>query len=135
MRLAIVASRFNEEIVERMVARAQDRARELGVEVAEVVRVPGSYEIPLAVQHVLARNDIDAAVALGAVVHGETEHDDLIARAAAGALLDVALRAAKPVGLGITGPGMTYDQALARIESASRAVDAALAMHRLLRGA
>lgn len=135
MKIAIVASRFNEEVVDRMVARAQDRAKEVGAVIVDVVRVPGTYELPLAVQHVLARDDVDGAVALGAVIRGETDHDDLIARAAASALLEVALRTNKPVGLGITGPGMTYDQALARIDSASRAVDAALAMHRLLHGA
>lgn len=134
MRLAVVASRFNGEVVDKMVERALSRAKEAGAEIAEVVRVPGTFEIPLAVQRVLERSDIDGAVALGAVIEGETDHDQLIANAAAAALLDVALRSGKPVGLGITGPGMTYRQALARIDSAARAVDAAVSMHRLLRG-
>ncbi len=134
MRLAIVASRFNGEVVDKMVERALSRAKEAGAEIADVVRVPGTFEIPLAVQRVLERSDIDGAVALGAVIEGETDHDQLIANAAAAALLDVALRCGKPVGFGITGPGMTYRQALARIDSAARAVDAAVSMHRLLRG-
>jgi 6,7-dimethyl-8-ribityllumazine synthase len=132
MRIALVASRFNEEVVDKMVDRAVSRAKEAGVDVAEIIRVPGTFEIPLAVHRVLARTDIDAAVALGAVIKGETSHDELIANAAAAALLEVSLRTGKPVGLGITGPDMTYRQALARIDSAVRAVDAVVAMHRLL---
>ncbi len=134
MRLAIVASRFNAEVVDRMVDRALARAKELGLEVATVVRVPGAFEIPAAVQPLLRRGDIDGAVALGAVITGETKHDEVIMAAAAHALLDLGLRSGKPIGLGITGPGMTDEQAAARIDAAARAVDAAKAMHDLLRG-
>ncbi len=134
MRLAIVASLFNREIVDAMVQRALERAKEQNLKVTTVVRVPGTYEIPAAVQRLLERSDVDAAVALGAVVKGETKHDDVIMRAAADALLGIGLRTGKPVGLGITGPGMTYLQAKARIDAASRAVDAAKSMHDLLKG-
>ncbi len=133
MRLAIVASRFNAEVVDRMVDRALARAKELGLEVATVVRVPGAFEIPAAVHPLLRRADIDAAVAVGAVITGETKHDEVIMAAAVQALLDIGLRSGKPVGLGITGPGMTDEQAAARIDAAARAVDAAQAMHDLLR--
>ncbi len=134
MRLVIVASNFNREIVDAMVQRALDRAKEQDVKVTTVVRVPGTFEIPAAVQRLLERSDVDAAVALGAVIQGETKHDEVIMQAAANALMDVGLRTGKPVGLGITGPGMTYAQARARIAAASRAVDAAKSMHELLRG-
>lgn len=134
MRLAIVASRFNQEIVDSMVERAVDRARELGLKVTTVVRVPGTFEVPLAVQRLLERSDVDGAVALGAVIKGETKHDEVITQAAAGALIEVSLRTGKPVGLGITGPGMTYKQAKARVDAAARAVDAANSMHDLLHG-
>lgn len=134
MRLAIVASRFNQEIVDSMVERAIDRARELGLKVTTVVRVPGTFEVPLAVQRLLERSDVDGAVALGAVIKGETKHDEVITQAAADALIEVSLRTGKPVGLGITGPGMTYNQAKARIDAAARAVDAANSMHDLLHG-
>lgn len=134
MRLAIVASEFNREVVDLMVDRALTRAKELGLKVPAVVRVPGAFEIPAAVQRLLERDDIDAAVAVGAVIKGETLHDEVIMHAAAQALLDISLRTRKPVGLGITGPGMTDEQALARIDSASRAVDAAKAMHELMHG-
>ncbi len=134
MRLAIVASRFNEEVVDPMVERALERAKDRGLQVSTVVRVPGTFEIPLAVQRLLARSDVDAAVALGAVIQGETKHDEVIMHAAADALMGIGLRTGKPVGLGITGPGMTYKQAKARVDAASRAVDAAKSMHDLLHG-
>ena len=134
MRLAIVASLFNREIVDAMVERALDRAKEQQLKVTTVVRVPGTFEVPLAVQRLLERSDVDGAVALGAVVKGETKHDEVIMRAAADALMAIGLRTGKPVGLGITGPGMTYKQAKARIDAASRAVDAAKSMHDLLHG-
>lgn len=134
MRLAIVASRFNHEVVDPMVERALERAQEQGLQVTTVVRVPGTFEIPIAVQRLLERSDVDAAVALGAVIKGETKHDEVIMQSAADALMEIGLRTGKPVGLGITGPGMTYKQAKARIDAASRAVDAAKSMHDLLRG-
>ncbi|MEK6987943.1 MAG: 6,7-dimethyl-8-ribityllumazine synthase [Candidatus Thermoplasmatota archaeon] len=134
MRLAVVASLFNREVVDRMVERALARAKELDLQVTSVVRVPGTFEIPPAVQQLLRRSDVDGAVALGAVIKGETKHDEVIMAAAAQALMDVGLQTGKPVGLGITGPGMTDEQAMARIEAAARAVDAAKTMHDLLRG-
>ncbi len=134
MRLVIVASLFNREIVDAMVERALARAKEQGVRVTTVVRVPGTFEVPPAVQRLLERSDVDGAVALGAVIKGETKHDEVIMGAAAAALLDIGLRTGKPVGLGITGPGMTYQQAKTRVDAAVRAVDAAKSMHELLHG-
>ncbi len=134
MRLAVVASRFNAEVVDLMVERALARAKELDLKVTTVVRVPGTFEVPQAVQRLLERGDVDGAVALGAVITGETKHDEVILHAAADALMEIGLRTGKPVGLGITGPGMTDEQAMARIDAAARAVDAAKAMHDLLKG-
>lgn len=134
MRIAVVASLFNREVVDPMVEKALARAREHDMKVAAVVRVPGAFEIPLAVQRLLARDDIDGAVAIGAVIKGETLHDEVIMNAASQALMDIVLRTGKPVGLGITGPGMTDDQAIERIGNAARAVDAVVAMDALLHG-
>jgi 6,7-dimethyl-8-ribityllumazine synthase len=133
MRIAIVAAEFHREVTDRMVEKALARAKERGVRVTSVVRVPGTFEIPLAVQRLLERPDVDGAVAIGAVIKGETLHDEALMAVVPRALLDVGLRAGKPVGLGITGPGMTDEQALARVEKGADAVDAALAMHELLR--
>ena len=132
VRLAIVAASFNAEITDRMVDRAVARAKELGAKV-EVVRVPGTFEIPHALERLLSRKDIDAGVAIGAVIKGQTDHDALITHAVARALLDLQMRTGKPIGLGITGPGMSYKVALRRIGNAARAVDAAIAMAGVLR--
>ena len=134
MRLAIVAAEFNREVTDVMVEKALSRAKERGIRVTSVVRVPGTFEIPLAVEKLLERADVDAAVAIGAVIKGETMHDEALMGAVPTALLEVGLRAHKPVALGITGPGMTDAQAIARVGRGADAVDAALAMHELLRG-
>ena len=128
MNIALVVSEFNAPIPDRMLEAARARARKLGADVVAVVRVPGVWEIPLAVKALLAREDVHAAVAIGAVVKGETEHDELIAETVAPALMRLQLEAGKPVGLGITGPGMTWDQAEARVGNAARAVEAAVRM-------
>ena len=128
VRLAIVASAFNADIVDAMVARARRRAAVVGARVTHVVRVPGTFEIPLGLHRVLGRKDVDGAVALGAVLQGETDHDDLIAHAVARKMLDLETEFGKPIGLGITGPGMSRAQAEARVDAADRAVDAAVAM-------
>lgn len=124
MNLVLVASEFNAPLPDRMLAAAQAKAKELGANVVEVLRVPGAWEIPLAVKRALARRDVDAVVAIGAIVRGETHHDALIAAAVADALMDLQLATGKPVGLGITGPGMTWEQAEARVDNAARAVAA-----------
>jgi len=134
MRLAIVAAEFNREVTDIMVEKAIARAETRGIRVTSVVRVPGTFEIPLAVQRILARADVDAAVAIGAVIQGETHHDDALMAAVPSALLEVGLHAGKPIGFGITGPGMTDEQALARVDKGADAVDAALSMYELLRG-
>ena len=125
MRIVIVAGEFNPPLPDRMVAAAMRKAKELGV-TTEVVRVSGAWEIPLAVKAALARRDVAAAVAIAAIVRGETKHDELIAVAVADALMDLQLATGKPIGLGITGPGMTWKQAEARVDNAARALAAAV---------
>src|SRR5256885_15403459 len=106
MRLAIVAAEFHREVTDRMVEKALARAKERGVRVTSVVRVPGTFEIPLAVQRLLERPDVDGAVAIGAVIKGETLHDEALMAGGPGGPLDVGLRGGQPGGLGVTGPGV-----------------------------
>ncbi|HKZ90125.1 MAG TPA: 6,7-dimethyl-8-ribityllumazine synthase [Thermoplasmata archaeon] len=134
MRLAIVAAQFNAEVTDRMVESALEQAKDRNVRVSTVVRVPGAFEIPLAVQALLRRDDVDAVVAIGAVIKGETLHDEAIMAAVCPALLELGLRESKPVGLGITGPGVTDEQAIERIRNAARAVDSVVAMYELMKG-
>jgi len=134
MRLVVVAAEFNREVTDVMVERALSRAKERGVRVTSVVRVPGTFEIPWAVSRLLDRADVDGAIALGAVIKGETLHDEALMAAVPKALIDIGVRTGKPIGFGITGPGMTDEQAMARVDKGADAVDAAMAMHELLRG-
>jgi len=89
---------------------------------------------PIAKVAACEKADVDAAVAIGAVIKGETLHDEALMAAVPKALLDIERATHKPVGLGITGPGMTDEQAMARVGKGAEAVDVALAMHELLRG-
>src|SRR5882762_3636822 len=90
----------------------------LGAVGARHVDHAGDFDIPLAVKKLLRRKDIDGVVMIGSVIKGDTNHDELIAAATAGAAVDLALEFDKPVGLGVTGPGMDRMQALDRIDNA-----------------
>lgn len=110
-----------------MLEFARRHAEFLGAEVAVEVLVPGVFELPLAARKLAERKDIDAVVALGAVIEGETQHDEVVMQHAARKLIDLAVQYGKPVALGISGPGMTRVQALERVnEYARRAVEAAV---------
>ncbi len=126
MNIAIVVSDFNEEITSRMLQVARERASLLGLGVVHVSHVPGAYDMPLVVDHLLRNPGIDAVATLGAIIRGQTKHDEAIAQAVSRALSDLSLKHQKPVSLGITGPGMTERQAYARIRPvAERSVEAA----------
>jgi 6,7-dimethyl-8-ribityllumazine synthase len=132
--LAIVVSEFNNEITGMMLQKAQEHAARLGAKVRYVFHVPGAFDMPLAVERLLKKRNVDAVVTLGAVIKGDTRHDDIVAENAARLISDLSLKHGKPVALGITGPGMTEEQAVARQEEVPvRAVDAAVNMAARLR--
>ncbi|MEM3851918.1 MAG: 6,7-dimethyl-8-ribityllumazine synthase [Methanomassiliicoccales archaeon] len=134
VRLAIVCAKFNGEITDKMLTSALDRAKKAGAEVVSVVRVPGAFDIPLFADTLASRQDVDAVVALGAIVTGETAHDEVIAHQLAHSLSGISLHFHKPVTLGVSGPKMSWEQATVRAsEYAERAVDAALEMVSILR--
>lgn len=129
IRLAIVVSEFHRDITYLMEQKAVEHAQFLGCEVVRVVRVPGTFEVPLAVKKILERGDVDAVVCIGAVIKGETKHDEVVAHHAARKIMDLSLEYGRPVTLGIIGPGATRLQAQERIEEyARRAVEAAVKM-------
>jgi 6,7-dimethyl-8-ribityllumazine synthase len=132
IRIGIVGSEFNYDIVMEMISLAREHAEFLGATVTNVVKVPGVYDMPLAVKRLLASDEIDGVVTLGAVIEGETEHDDVVIQHAARKITDLSLEYNKPVGLGITGPGMTRLQASARIERAKAAVESVVKLHKRL---
>lgn len=126
--LGLVVAQFNAAITEKMEATARDRAQEFGAEVVETVSVPGSYDVPLAADRLARREEIDAVVALGAIVTGDTDHDQIIGNAAAQGLTQVSLDRDTPVAMGITGPGQTAEEAYDRIDRAGDVVEGALEM-------
>jgi 6,7-dimethyl-8-ribityllumazine synthase len=132
LKIALVVSDFNFDVTSLMLERARLHAEFLGAEVSHVVHGPGVYDMPLAVKRLLERNDVDGLTLIGAVIKGETKHDELIAGATAGAAVDLALQFNKPVGLGITGPGMDRLQALDRIDNAKNAIESVVRMLKLL---
>ena len=130
MKLALVAADFNFDVTSLMLERARRHAEFLGAEVL-VVHVPGVYDMPLVVKRLLGRNDVDGVAVIGAVIKGDTKHDELIAGTTASAAVDLALQFNKPVGLGITGPGMDRIQALDRIDNAKNAVESVVRLFKL----
>ena len=97
-RFAVVASRYNSEFVDGLVSATREELEAIAPGSAvEVHRVPGSFEIPLGVQAVGERGNVDAIFAFGLLWQGETSHADLIATAVTNALLDLSLRLKVPV--------------------------------------
>jgi len=131
VRLGIVVSEFNYDITRLMLEKALSHAKFLGAEVTVVFKVPGTYDLPYGVNSVISLEHVDAVVALGAVIEGETEHDEVVAHQAARKLLDLGIEHGKPVTLGVIGPGASRMQALERAEEyARRAVEAAVKLVR-----
>lgn len=133
MKIALVVSDFNGEVTSLMRDRARAHAESLGVEVSHEVHVPGVFDMGLAIKKLLQRDDVDGVAILGAVIKGDTMHDELISTVTARVASDLALQFDKPVALGVTGPGMTEAQAYDRIDNARTAVDSVARMIRALR--
>lgn len=124
--MAFVVAEFHADLAQEMLQLAQERARLSKCKPGPVLRVAGCYDAPLPVEWLLEQDGVDAVVVLGAVVKGETMHDEVITHSTAQTLQALALEYDKPVGLAITGPGMTLEQAKARVDAGARAVDAVL---------
>ena len=129
-----MVSEFNSEITFQMLDMAINHAQKLKVELRYVCYVPGSFDMPLMIEELLKRKDIDAAITIGAIIKGETRHDNIVAENAARLIADLSLKYTKPVSLGISGPDMTIEQAKDRIEIVpTRAVNAAVSMVKRVR--
>ena len=140
LRVAVVASLWHTEVMDGLLAGAERALTEAGVTEVTVVRVPGSFELPLAAQ-AAARAGFDAVVALGVVIRGGTPHFDFVCAWAANGLGRVALDTGVPVGFGLLTcedeaqaldraglPGSREDKGY---ESAQAAVATVLAINRL----
>ncbi len=115
LRIAIVCSRFNEVVTERLLQGALDALAKCGVsdDTIEIARVPGAFEIPLATQHFARSGRFDAIVCLGAVVRGETAHFEFISDFVVNETGKIMVRHGLPIALGVLTPN-TIEQGLAR---------------------
>jgi len=129
----MVASEFNFDITSMMIERARSEAEFLDVEIAKTIMVPGVFDMPLAVKRLAEDKTIDAVITLGAVIEGETEHDDVVISHASRKIADLSLEFNKPIAFGVTGPGMTRLQAIDRIEKGREVVDVAVKMLKRLK--
>jgi 6,7-dimethyl-8-ribityllumazine synthase len=102
-RIGIVAARFNAALVDALVARAHGRLGSAGVQAAaiEMIRVPGSHEIPWAAQQLAASGRFDAVITLGVLIAGDTNHHEMVGDAVAAALMRVSLDTRIPVINGV----------------------------------
>ncbi len=129
-KIAIVAGRFNDFIVESLLRGALDTLARAGIDAGDITvsHVPGALEIPLAVQEYAIAGKHDAVIALGAVIRGATPHFDLVAGESARALAGLALAHSVPVINGILTTE-TIEQAVERAgtKAGNKGADAALA--------
>lgn len=129
IKIAIVVSEFNRSITFQMLDTAKSQAQKVNADIKYVCYVPGSFDMPLILEELLKKRDVDAVVTLGAVIKGETRHDEIVAENAARLIADLSLKHGKPVALGITGPNITIEQARNRVRVVPiRAVNAAVNM-------
>lgn len=115
LRVGIVAARFNEAVVERLVAGAVDTLLRHGAVPADVhvAWVPGAFEIPVVLRRMAESGSYDALVALGAVVRGSTPHFDFVAGESASGAASVARSSGVPIAFGVLTTD-TWDQAVER---------------------
>jgi len=125
--VALVCGSFHRDEVERMLAFASDEAAFQGLEVGEIVWVPGSMEVPLALDRLLKTHD--AAACLGIIEKGETQHGLAMGQAVIKSIVDLQLKHDKPVGLGIIGPGAEPHHIEPRLEPHARAAMRAVVDH------
>ncbi len=130
LRFGIVASRFNDFIVDRLLDGAVSTLVKHGVAASdiEVVRVPGAFETPLAIKKMAASRRYQALIALGCVIRGATPHFDYVASEAARGVSAVSLADEIPIGFGILTVD-TIEQAIERAgtKAGNKGADAALA--------
>lgn len=136
LKVAIVATRFNDFIVDRLVGGAQDYLERHGLNPADItlVRIPGAFELPLVCQKLAAARKYDGILALGAVIRGGTPHFDYVCAEASKGIAQAMLQSGTPIGFGL----LTCDSIEQAIERAgskggNKGVEAAAAMLETIR--
>lgn len=129
LKLAIVVSRFNSFVTDRLLDGARDALSRSGcnLDEVEIVKVPGSWELPIAAKALTSQHRHDAIIALGAVIRGETPHFDYVAGQAASGLAQVTMDSGIPVAFGVLTTN-TVDQAIDRAggKAGNKGFDAAM---------
>ena len=134
LRITIVAARFNEPIVERLLDGAVATLLQYGAEPAalSIVRVPGAFDLPVIVRQVIEARRPDAIIAVGAVIRGETAHFDYVAGECASGLTRIADDTGIPIAFGVlTTDSVEQAEERAGGSEGNRGADAALAAIRL----
>jgi 6,7-dimethyl-8-ribityllumazine synthase len=130
LRFALVASRFNDFIVDRLVSGAVDALIRHGAEREnlQIVRVPGAFDMPVVAKQLAAKKDLDGIICLGAVIRGATPHFDYVAAEVSKGLAHISLETGKAVGFGILTTD-SLEQAIERAGSkaGNKGVEAAMA--------
>ncbi len=129
LKVAIVASRFNEFITGKLIEGAEDALLRHGVDGDDITlyRVPGAFEIPLLAKKLAERGDMDAVICLGAIIRGATPHFDFVAAEASKGVAQASLSSGKTVVFGIITSD-TLEQAIDRAgsKSGNKGYDAAV---------
>ena len=129
-RIAIIATRFNESIVENLVSGAVDALKRHGAgdTQLQLIHVPGAYELPLAAQRLAKARQVDGIVALGVVIRGATPHFDYVCSECASGLQRLSLEHDLPIGFGVLTCD-TIEQAVERAgtKAGNKGADAAMA--------
>ncbi len=129
LRFALIVGRFNSFISERLLAGALDALKRTGCaeEHIEIVRVPGSWEMPVVARELAKAKRHDAIIALGAVIRGDTPHFDYVAGEMARGLAEVARETGVPIGFGVLTTN-TVEQAVDRagVKGGNKGFDAAM---------
>jgi 6,7-dimethyl-8-ribityllumazine synthase len=129
IRVAIVASRWNDFIVSRLIGGAVDALERLGAasDAITIIRVPGSFELPMAAKRAALSDEYDAVICLGVVIRGETSHNEYIAAEAIKGIAQVSLETNLPITLGVVTAD-NLEQAIDRAgaKSGNKGFDAAM---------
>jgi 6,7-dimethyl-8-ribityllumazine synthase len=129
MRFAIVASRFNDFVTSRLLGGALDALERTGAAESDItiVRVPGSFEIPLAAKKLVQTKKYDAVICLGTLIRGETPHFDYLSSEVTKGIGSVALESGTPVAFGVL-TAESVEQAIDRagMKSGNKGFEAAL---------
>jgi 6,7-dimethyl-8-ribityllumazine synthase len=129
MKIAAVCGSFHKEEIQRMLEYAENEANINGAEISKIIWVPGSMEVPLALNRLLEDNEVDAAIALGIIERGETQHGLVMGQAVTRSIIELQIKFDKSIGLGIIGPGAEKHHIEPRLEPHARsAVDAVIKM-------